>query len=409
VNNISEEKRKKRNEVLTVGTVSIAHFFSHFFILCIPSVLPLIRTEFGVTNLTIGFVIMAYSICAATWQYPMGVCTDKFGSSQFMIGGLIVVSLGVISMGFAPSVWFLVAIAAVNGTADSIFHPADYTVITAKVRPSWLGRSYAIHTFTGFLGFAVAPVAMAILLSYWDWRTAISLVGLAGLVFAVVMFLVRPLLQGEDYAPMGKKDASPGVFKFLTSPPLLIMFAFYVAATLSGNGIQNFGNAALMDIFNIELVIANSALAAYLWGIVFGVLVGGFVADRMDRFDVIASGGYIVAAALLVLIALGAMPFLPVAIALFFTGFMIGVVMPARDVMVKSITPPGSIGKAFGFVSSGFGVGGTIGPLIFASLLDWGMPAAIFLGSAAMMLVTIILALTASSVGRRALQAQPAE
>jgi predicted MFS family arabinose efflux permease len=77
--------------------------------------------------------------------------------------------------------------------------------------------------------------------------------------------------------------------------------------------------------------------------------------------------------------------------------------------MVKSITPPGSTGKAFGFVSTGFSVGGTLGPLIFASMLDAGLPQAIFYVSAALMMLTIALALAASAAGRRVIAAQPAE
>jgi FSR family fosmidomycin resistance protein-like MFS transporter len=85
------------------------------------------------------------------------------------------------------------------------------------------------------------------------------------------------------------------------------------------------------------------------------------------------------------------------------------VVMPARDIMVKSLTPPGSTGKAFGFVSTGFSVGGTLGPLIFASMMDAGLPQAIFYSSAVLMMLNIALAVAASNAGRRMIAAQPAE
>jgi FSR family fosmidomycin resistance protein-like MFS transporter len=406
----ANEARQKRSELTTVGLVSVGHFFSHFYVLSIPSILPLIRDEFGVSNLTVGMIIISYAIFSTIWQYPMGVFSDRYGATPFFIGGMVFLSVGVITMSFAPSIWFMIIIMAFNGTSDAVFHPTDYTIMTARVRPSWLGRSFAIHTTTGFLGFAAAPIVMSLLVSMWDWRAALATVGIAGLVFAFIAFLSRGLLRGVTYAPAQKtQGAETGVWKFLTSPALVLMFLFYSATSLAGNGINSFGNAALIDLFSFELLLANSALAAYLWGTTFGVLTGGIVADRMQRFDIIAAGGYLIAASLLCLIGLGILSFVSVAIALFFAGFMVGIVMPARDIMVKSVTPPGSTGKAFGFVSTGFSVGATFGPLIFASLLDAGLPQVLFYTSAVMMMATIALAMAASSVGRRVIAAQPAE
>jgi predicted MFS family arabinose efflux permease len=410
LNDSAEDSRSKRSEILTVALVSTGHFFSHFYVLSIPSVLPLIRDDFGVSNLTVGYIIISYAIFSTIWQYPMGVFSDRYGAAPIFIGGMVCLSVGVITMSFAPSIWIMIVIAAFNGTSDSVFHPTDYTIMAARVRQSWLGRSFAIHTTTGFLGFAAAPIVMSYLVSMWDWRAALATVGIAGLVFALVAFLSRGLMRGVTYAPaQTAQGTNTSALKFLASPALVLMFLFYSATSLAGNGINSFGNAALIDLFDIELLLANSALAAYLWGTTFGVLAGGIVADRMQRFDIIATGGYLVAASLLCLIGLGVLSFVSVAIALFFAGFMVGAVMPARDIMVKAVTPPGSTGKAFGFVSTGFSVGATIGPLIYASLLDAGLPQVLFFTSAAMMMVTIALALTASSVGRRVIAAQPAE
>jgi MFS family permease len=69
--------------------------------------------------------------------------------------------------------------------------------------------------------------------------------------------------------------------------------------------------------------------------------------------------------------------------------------------MVRTVTPPGSIGKAFGYVSSGFGVGGVFGPLVYGTLMDMSLPQVIFFVSAAMMVATIAVALLATYVARR--------
>jgi MFS transporter, FSR family, fosmidomycin resistance protein len=60
-------------------------------------------------------------------------------------------------------------------------------------------------------------------------------------------------------------------------------------------------------------------------------------------------------------------------------GLLNGIIMPSRDMIVRAVTPPGSFGKVFGFVSTGFNIGGVISPLIFGWLMDQGNPRAIFL------------------------------
>jgi MFS transporter, FSR family, fosmidomycin resistance protein len=72
------------------------------------------------------------------------------------------------------------------------------------------------------------------------------------------------------------------------------------------------------------------------------------------------------------------------------TGLFYGIVMPSRDMIVRAVTPPGSFGKVFGFVTTGFNIGGMISPLIYGWLLDSGNPSAVFVLSAACGAVTIL-------------------
>src|SRR3546814_5444996 len=72
--------------------------------------------------------------------------------------------------------------------------------------------------------------------------------------------------------------------------------------------------------------------------------------------------------------------------------------MPSRDMLVRSVTPPGAMGKVFGFVSTGFSIGGIVSPLLFGYLLDHGQPSLVFQVVAAFMVVSLVTVFTA--VGR---------
>ena len=60
-------------------------------------------------------------------------------------------------------------------------------------------------------------------------------------------------------------------------------------------------------------------------------------------------------------------------------GLLNGMIQPSRDMMVRAVTPPGSFGKVFGFVSTGFNLGGMVAPLLYGWLMDHGEPRAIFM------------------------------
>ncbi|HQZ14009.1 MAG TPA: MFS transporter, partial [Devosia sp.] len=76
------------------------------------------------------------------------------------------------------------------------------------------------------------------------------------------------------------------------------------------------------------------------------------------------------------------------------SGLAYGIIMPSRDMMVRAVTPPGSFGKVFGFVSTGFNLGGMVAPLLYGFLMDHGEPRAIFMIVTGFIFLALVTALT---------------
>jgi FSR family fosmidomycin resistance protein-like MFS transporter len=66
-------------------------------------------------------------------------------------------------------------------------------------------------------------------------------------------------------------------------------------------------------------------------------------------------------------------------------------IMPSRDMLVRAAAPPGAMGRTFGIVTTGFNIGGMIGPLLYGLLMDHHHPRDIYYIGAALMLVTAAL------------------
>jgi MFS family permease len=82
---------------------------------------------------------------------------------------------------------------------------------------------------------------------------------------------------------------------------------------------------------------------------------------------------------------------LVVAVLFALAGFCSGMVAPSRDMMVRAVTPPGQSGKVFGFVTTGFNIGGVLAPLLFGLVLDLGDPGHVFWMIAGLSALTLIV------------------
>jgi MFS family permease len=116
--------------------------------------------------------------------------------------------------------------------------------------------------------------------------------------------------------------------------------------------------------------------------------LGGIIADRTPHERVVAR--VLPARRMAILMAWVNMPAAVLVGVMSLGGLLNGMIQPSRDMMVRAVTPPGSFGKVFGFVSTGFNLGGMMAPLLYGWLMDRGEPRAIF-----MIVVGFFLAQTA--------------
>jgi MFS family permease len=82
-------------------------------------------------------------------------------------------------------------------------------------------------------------------------------------------------------------------------------------------------------------------------------------------------------------------------------GFLSGMISPSRDMLVRAASPPGAFGRVFGIVTTGFNIGGTVGPLIGGWIMDQGQPRWIFFATVGFMATTSLMAVLGEWTSRR--------
>jgi len=236
---------------------------------------------------------------------------------------------------------------------------------------------------------------MLVLATTAGTRAALVVAGLVGPLVALPVARSRALgvepagSRGGVHLPMAESEQRRTVF----TPAILGLTVFFVLLSLSSSGITNFSVVALTSAYGLPFAAANLALSAYLTANAFGVLGGGFVADRTRRHAQVAAAGFAVNAVIILLI--GTIGFAPLALvaAMGTAGFLSGMIMPSRDMLVRAAAPAGAVGRAFGIVSIGLSTGGMIGPMLFGWIMDRGAPRWVFGASVVFMVLTVAFAL----------------
>jgi MFS family permease len=383
----------------TLGLISAAHWVSHFHLLVLPMLFPFLKAQLGVGYIELGLALTVFAVVSGLTQAPIGYLVDHLGGRKILLLGLALGGFGLILLGLHLSYASLLLCAVLLGLANSVYHPADYAILSAHMDEARMGRAFSIHTFAGFLGGAVAPAIVAALVTLTGGVGALIVSGAIGPLIALL------LIAGNvpDAGAAKRRDAGgPPATANIITPALMLLTVFFTLLSLSNAGISNFGVVALMNGYATSFSAANVALTAYLGSSAVGVLAGGLLADRTRRHGQVAAICFAVNAAIVIAIATVAMPEIVLTAAMIAAGFLGGVIAPSRDMLVRSAAPPDAAGRAFGIVSTGFNLGGILSPLLFGWIMDQNAPHWVFGASAVFMVLTVLLAPLTERRPRRA-------
>ena len=379
----------RASETKLVAGVCFAHLVSHYYMLMLAPLFAFIRADFGVTYTELSLALTTFNVVSAVSQTPVGFFIDRTGARINLIGGLLLGSAAIAIAGAVHSFWVFIAMFAVLGLANTVYHPADYTLLSERVSPRRMTQVFSFHTCSGMIGSAIAPVSLLFMQSAVGWRGAFLCSALLGVVAALVL-----AVQGEPPVvhpahPSKPRGEEPASWQLLLSPPILLNLLFFVVLSMVGGGLNQYLVVGLGALYGTPPALANTALTGLLTMSAIGVLLGGALASRTARHNLVACAGLVVTGSASTFIAFVDPGALLLVLIASLSGFASGMTMPSRDMIVRSVTPQGSFGKVFGFVTTGFHIGGMVAPLIFAQFLDHGYPRGVFLYVAACALVAI--------------------
>src|SRR2546423_8786831 len=228
------QQTKSESALRTLVLISAAHWVSHFHLMVLPMLFPFLKTQLGVGYIELGFALTVFAVVSGMTQAPMGYLADHVGARKVLLIGLTVGGLALIMLGLNLSYPWLIASAVLLGLANSVYHPADYAILSAHMDEARMGRAFSVHTFAGFLGGAVAPAIVSALVTFAGGHGALILAGAVGPLVALLLIVIG--IPEAGAAARQVEGIHPNKQSIIT-PTLMVLTAFFMLLALSNAGI----------------------------------------------------------------------------------------------------------------------------------------------------------------------------
>jgi FSR family fosmidomycin resistance protein-like MFS transporter len=260
--------------------VAFAHGLTDAYASVLPPLLPRIMNELGISIALTATLVMAFGIGGSLPQPFFGYLADRFGKREFTAFGPLVAGVAVGSIAFASSFWALVLVLVMAGLGNAAFHPPGAAYAARVGEGKGTGRRYSLFAFAGAAGFALGPMA-AVWIVQARGLEGLWVAMLPAVVLTPLIYLALPSDRDERRHASAMLPTPAAVIGHMKGP-LGVMFG--ISATMS------FVQRTFMTMEPI-IVAENGgsetlgafALSLYLAAQAFGMVMGGMLADHMNR------------------------------------------------------------------------------------------------------------------------------
>lgn len=397
-----------RQDAHVISLIGIAHGISHFFQLILASLFPWLKDAFNLSYAELGLLMTVFFIVSGMGQALAGFIVDRVGARIVLFSGIACLGLSALALSAAQNYVMLLAGSMLAGLGNSVFHPADFTLLNKRVSASRLGHAFSVHGISGNLGWAAAPVFLTTIAGLTSWRSALVAAAFLPLVVLILLAMNRHLLRTDDVraAVAASKNAAPvraDAFGFMRLPAVWMCFAFFFITAMALGGIQSFSSSSLRELYGMSLAWATTGYTAYMLASAAGMVWGGFLASKTTRHDRTIALAFTVAGLLALVIATGMVSALMAVVLMGAVGFGAGVAGPSRDLLIRAAAPKNATGRVYGVVYSGLDIGLAGAPLLFGALMDAHRPAWVFVFIGVFQALALFTAIgVGANMGRRA-------
>jgi len=348
--------------------ISISHLLNDTIQSLIPSIYPLVKTNYHLNFAQIGLITLTFQLAASLLQPLVGLYTDHRPKPFSLVTAMGISLIGLIAMSQAGNFHFLLFSVALIGIGSSVFHP-EASKVAYMASGGKRGLAQSIFQVGGNAGSSLGPLFAAAVIVPLGQRS-IGLFAVLPLIAMAVLIMVgrwykqhinslksKSTIRETDHPAFSKTKI---FWSILILVILIFSKYFYLASMVS------YLTFYMIEKFQVSVQHAQIFLFIFTFSVAAGTLLGGPLGDRFGRKYVIWFS------------ILGVAPFtllLPHA-NLFWTAILtvpIGVILASAFSAILVYAQellPGKVGMISGlFFGFAFGMGG-LGSALLGVLAD---------------------------------------
>lgn len=261
---------------------------------------PALTAELQIDAVTMGFIFSAFSWTYALAQVPGGAVLDKLGVRLTYAGSLVLWSVATLAHGLMSSVAGLVGARLALGLAEAPCYPSNSRILNSWFPQAERARATGVYSVGQYVGLGFMLPLLAWIVANWGWRELFYIVGGIGVVYGLLFWwLYRDPHEhkGVGQAELNLIAAGGGT----TEKPVPVPFTLANIGKLMrkrqilGASIGQFCSNSTLVFFltwfpsyladerGMTFIKAGWVAALPYMAASVGVLVGGFVSDRIIR------------------------------------------------------------------------------------------------------------------------------
>lgn len=371
-----EAVKEKQNQLYMTTTFSVlfaisaGHLVNDSLQAVVVAMFPILERSLQLSYAQIGWIAFVVNMTSSVMQPVFGLYADAKPTPFLLPFGMFLSLIGLIGFAFAPN--FLIVLISVFfiGLGSAVFHPEGARV-AYMAAGNKRGLAQSIYQVGGNFGQSLAPLFTAFIFVPLGQRGAVWFALVAAVGITILTFVSQWYSKQMTYFSITKSrkakkhSQSKKIHPKIKVALVLLVFIVFARSWYSA-GIANFYQFYLIGDYGLSVKQAQLYVFIFMIAGVLGTFLGGPLADRFGRRNIIFFS--LVGAAPLSL----ALPYLPLwsIIPIFFCiGFIFTSSFSVTVVYAQELVP-NKVGLVSGLiVGLAFGMG-AIGSVLFGILAD---------------------------------------
>lgn len=234
-----------------VGVLTLAYVFSFLDRQILAFLIPSIRRDFGLGNFEIGLLQgTTFAVFYTFFGLPLGRLADTRSRRGLIAVGFVLWSLMTAASGLAQRFWHLLFCRTGVAVGEAALSPAAYSLITDYFPPQRRATAIGVYSFGIYFGSGLSLVCLGLVIEFLGsrelpvlpvigavrpWQAVFFIVGLPGVLLAVLLLTVREVPRRGSIEPMPLS----GVARFLWAHRETFLSLFLGMACLTFAGYAN--------------------------------------------------------------------------------------------------------------------------------------------------------------------------